>query len=90
MNPVDATKRHSAIYLAGFRSRAVAIGMVQLIKELSASGALDSSAVDRIKDAVADELTVARPLGQAADEFREDVKAKLDRLLQPEEGTSDH
>lgn len=76
----EASGRHTAVYLAGVRARAVAIGMVQLIKELSGAGALDNAAIDRIRDAVADEMTVVRPVGQPADEFRQGVKDRLDRL----------
>lgn len=77
MNQVDATMRHSDVYLAGFRALAVAVGRAQLIKELRQSGESDSTANDRIRDALADELTVARPVRQPADELREGVKPDL-------------
>lgn len=81
MSTSDAERRHTDIYLAGFRARAAAVGLTQLIVELRQSGALGDDAVDRIRDAVADELTVSRPIGMPADQFRHDIQSRLDRLL---------
>jgi hypothetical protein len=69
------------VYLAGFRSRGVAVGLVQLVGELRRTGALDSQGVTAIVSAIAEEFTVTRPVGQDAEAFRARVKERLDRLL---------
>lgn len=81
MNADEAKRRHRDVFLAGFRSHLTATGLLQLIKELQATGALDQGAVDRIKDAVVSEATVNRPPGMALDEVRKSMQTRLDRLM---------
>lgn len=81
MNADEAKRRHTDIFLAGFRSHLTATGLLQLVRELRATGTLDQAAVDRIKEAVVSEAMVNRPPGMAEDEVRKSMQARLDRLL---------
>lgn len=65
----------------GLRSQAIAIGFVQLCRELRDSGALNDGAIDRIKGAIADTIAIAPPRGRTCVQLRKDVIARLDLLF---------
>ena len=79
----DETRRaHRDLSLAGLRAEATATGLIQLIRELRGSGALAPDAVGRIRDRVVDDLTLSRPIGASEDDFRSDLRRRLDHLLE--------
>lgn len=93
----EERRLHNAIDLIGMRAQATAVGLVQLTIELKRAGALDDEAVERIKQAIANEITLNRPRSMSAEEFDRDLHARLDRIFsgdervgelpaQPEEG----
>ena len=84
MSAVEHERRHTEVALTGFRAYAASVGMVQLVKELRRSGVLDDDAVARVRDAIADELTLARPLRADPESFRDRIRERLDRLFAPE------
>ena len=81
MDTAETRKMHLEVDLAGFRAHAAAVGFLQLIRELRRSGILDDAAVARVRDAVIDELALSRPMRSAENEFRQRLKARLDKLL---------
>ena len=84
MSEAENELRHNEINLAGFRAHGATVGLIQILKELRRSGALDESAISRVRNAVADELALKRPLRADADQFRERIRNRLDRLLAPD------
>lgn len=69
----------------GLRAQATAVGLVQLCIELRRANVLDEAATERIKDAIADQVSVAAPRGAAGRGYREDIRARLDRLFAGEQ-----
>lgn len=78
----EAERRHSDVNLAGFRAHASAIGLLQLLKELQIAGVLSKAAVERIRDAIVDELLLSRPIRSDAEEFRDRLQSRFARLLE--------
>lgn len=74
-------KLHFDVMNVGLRAQATAVGFVQLCIELKAAKVLDEAALERIKDAIADEVSVAAPRRMSVQEHRHDIKARLDRLF---------
>lgn len=77
----QAEHRHSEVSLAGFRAHAAAIGLVHLLRELRIAGVLSASAVERIRDAVVDELMLSRPLHAQEEDFRNRLRVRFERLM---------
>ena len=78
----STTELHRSLNLAGFRALATAAGLLQLCRELQASGVLTSDGVDRIKAAVHGELMEQVPrslIGNAS--FASRLRERLDRLF---------
>ncbi|GAA0732304.1 hypothetical protein GCM10009075_04270 [Sphingomonas trueperi] len=73
------TELHHSLNLAGFRALATAAGLLQLCRELEAANLLPSAAIDRVRDAMFDEL-----MEQAAPARRHDAAfaAHLRRRLE--------
>ncbi len=78
-------KLHYDLTNVGLRAQATAAGLVQLCVELRRADVLDDVALERIKTAIADEIVVcaARPVDKQ--DYRRDVKNRLDRLFSGEE-----
>lgn len=74
-------KLHFDLTNVGLRSQATAVGLVQLCCELRRANVLDDAAIDRIKDAIADQISVAVPRAMASESYRRDIGARLDRLF---------
>ncbi|HWV61834.1 MAG TPA: hypothetical protein VN034_14320 [Sphingopyxis sp.] len=55
-----ARERHQTLDLIGLRAHATAVGLIQLCEELLNAGVLSAAGLDRIKDAICSELTVAK------------------------------
>jgi hypothetical protein len=82
MDKRPAAELHNSLGLAGFRALATAAGLLQLCRELEASGVLNRDAIGRIKQAVHDELMEQVPrskLGDAA--FARRLRERLDHLF---------
>lgn len=78
-------KMHYDIMNVGLRAQATAVGFVQLCIELREAQVLGDAALDRVKDAIADELSVAPPRRIAMRDHRNEIKARLDRLFRGEQ-----
>ncbi len=72
---------HFDVMNVGLRAQATAVGLVQLCIELRRAQVLDEPAIERIKDAIADEVSVTAPRQLASPEYRGEVKNRLDRLF---------
>lgn len=73
-------KLHWELTNVELRAQATAIGLVQLCIELRRANVLDDPALDRIKDAIADQVSVAAPR-TVSKTYRGDIRARLDRLF---------
>lgn len=86
MTPYDKQKRlHWELTNVGLRAQATAAGLVQLCVELRCANVIDDSAIERIKEAIADEVLVAAPRVTASPGFRREVKDRLDKLFAGEQ-----
>jgi hypothetical protein len=84
--PYDQQKRlHWELTNVELRAQATAIGLVQLCIELRRANVLDNPALERIKDAIADQVAVSAPRATASKTYRTDVKSRLDRLFAGDE-----
>lgn len=72
---------HNAIDFIGMRAQGTAVGLIQLSIELRRAGVLDDGALDRIKDAIADEISRNRPRSIGKQVFQDDVRTRLDRVF---------
>jgi hypothetical protein len=77
-------KLHWELTNVELRAHATAIGLVQLCIELRRANVLDAPALERIKDAIADQVSVAAPR-TASKTYRGDVRNRLDRLFAGDE-----
>ena len=71
----------TSVSLLEMRAQATAAGFVQLCRELRNSGQLDDTALDRIKDVIADELAEHAPRSTTRTEFLTRVHERLDRIF---------
>ncbi|WP_277969187.1 hypothetical protein [Sphingomonas echinoides] len=78
-------KLHFDLTNVGLRAQATAVGLVQLCHELKRANVLDDTALDRIKDAIADEVSVTAPRSLAAKGYRGEIRGRLDRLFDGEQ-----
>jgi hypothetical protein len=86
MTPYDKQKRlHWELTNVGLRAQATAAGLVQLCVELRCANLIDDPAIERIKEAIADEVLVAAPRVTASPGFRREVKDRLDKLFAGEQ-----
>ena len=78
-------KLHHDLTNVGLRAQATAAGLVQLCVDLRGAGILDEDALNRIKAAIGDEIIIgaARPVDRKG--YRQEVRARLDRLFSGEE-----
>jgi len=84
-----ATDKHKKLHYelsnVGLRAQATAVGLVQLCQELRRAGVIDAAAVDRIKSAITEEITMTAPRAIASADYRRDVRHRLDRLFAGEQ-----
>lgn len=85
----DPRHKHYELRNVGLRAQATAAGLVQLCKELHRSGALEDAAIDRIKEAIADELEIDAPRSVNIPQYRRDVRERLDSIFTGEEKVGD-
>lgn len=72
---------HFDLTNVGLRAQATAVGLVQLCVELQRANVLEEAAVERIKLAIADEVSLSAPRSVSAQTYRSDIKVRLDRLF---------
>lgn len=84
--PNEKQKRlHFDVTNVGLRAQATAVGLVQLCLELRRANVLDEPAIERIKDAIADEVSVTAPRPLASRQYRGEIRTRLDRLFAGEQ-----
>ena len=81
MDESEELRLHETVSFVGLRAQATAIGLLQLSAELVRAGVLDKAAVDRIKDAIAKDISLSRPRSVARDEYMGLVRQRLDGLF---------
>jgi len=72
---------HYELGNVGLRAQATAAGFLQLCAELRDTGILSEQAIERIKDRIARDITLSAPRSTTPEEFRREVRARLDRLF---------
>ena len=72
---------HFDLINVGLRAQATAAGLVRLCIELRDAGVLTNDAVQRIKDAIADDVSLTAPRGIAARDYRREIETRLDLLF---------
>jgi hypothetical protein len=86
MMPYEKQKKlHFELTNVGLRAQATAVGLVQLCLELRRANVLDEAAIERIKDAIAEQVSVIGTRRVASNAYREDIRARLDRLFAGEQ-----
>lgn len=73
----------------GLRAQATAAGFVQLCKELRAAGVIDDKAVARIKDVVADNITLNCPRKANRTDYRQEVNHRLEAIFEGRRSVGD-
>ena len=81
MDTRPGKERHDTVTFLGLRAQATAVGLVQLAAELIKVGILDAAAVDRIKQAIFDDLALSRPPSRAKAEYEVILHRRLDGLF---------
>lgn len=81
---VEQKQMHQDLRNVGLRAQATAVGLVQLCRELQSAGVLDQEAVDRIKGAIADEITLTGPRPILRADYRQEVRSRLDSIFSGE------
>ena len=85
MGYAEDKRVHDSIELVGMRAQATTVGLIQLAIELQRANLLDQGAVDRIKEAIAKEISLNRPRSVSAENFDEHLRQRLDRLFSGED-----
>jgi hypothetical protein len=81
MDTTDERRLHSVIGMVGLRAHATAVGLIQLTTELRSAGVIDEDALTRIKDAIAKDIALSRPMSQPKEEYEAAVHRRLDALF---------
>jgi hypothetical protein len=85
MGYAEDKRVHDSIELVGMRAQATTVGLIQLTIEMHRASLLDGPAVDRIKEAIAKEISLNRPKSVSAENFDEHLRERLDRLFSGED-----
>jgi hypothetical protein len=85
MGYAEDKRVHDSIELVGMRAQATTVGLIQLTIEMHRANLLDGPAVDRIKEAIAKEISLNRPKSVSAENFDEHLRERLDRLFSGED-----
>src|SRR3546814_18679340 len=72
---------HFDLINVGLRAQATAAGLVRLCIELRDTGVLSQDALERIKGAIADDVSLTAPRGISARDYRRELEARLDMLF---------
>ncbi len=89
MGYAEDKRLHDSIDLVGMRTQATTVGLIQLSIELNRAGVLDQGAIDRIKGAIAKEISLNRPKSVSAENFDENLHRRLDRLFSGEDSVGE-
>ena len=81
----DRDSIHRTLDAVGLRAHATAVGLVQLTCELRRCGILDGPAVERIKEAMIEEICFSRPRTTTRSEFEADIRERIDRVFAGEQ-----
>jgi hypothetical protein len=90
LNQEQAERQHSDVTITGFRAQAAAVGLIQLIIELQSAGLLSVTAVERIRDAIIDDLMLSRPIHAEEKDFRDRLRTRFARMLEMSASGSAH
>jgi hypothetical protein len=85
MSDQDHRRVHLALEFLGMRAQATAMGLVQLCAELRRAGVIDQAAVDRVKEAIAEEIAEHAPRTVAKQQYLTDIRGRLDRIFAGDE-----
>jgi len=85
MNEQDHSRVHLALEFLGIRAQATAMGLVQLCLELRRANVIDQAAVDRVKDAIAEEIAAHAPRTAVKQQYLADIRGRLDRIFAGDE-----
>jgi hypothetical protein len=85
MDDCEDIRLHDAIGFVGLRAHATAVGLLQLCTELVQAGVIDESAIGRIKDAIARDITLSRPRSAPREAYERTVRRRLDELFGAQE-----
>lgn len=89
MDIKDERRLHETIGMVGLRAHATAVGLIQLTAELRRAGVIDEDAVGRIKDAIAKDIVLTRPISQPKAMYDAAVRRRLDALFSGKEKVGD-
>jgi hypothetical protein len=85
----DNRKLNFDLTNVGLRAQATAAGFVQLCKELRTAGVIDDAAVARIRDMVADNITINCPRKVNRSGYRQEVGRRLEEIFEGERKVGD-
>ena len=77
----EEQRLHDAVGFVGLRAQATAVGLLQLSLELRRVGVIDEAAIDRIKEAIAKDISLSCPRSQPKRDFITNIRSRLDRLF---------
>ena len=86
----QALDLHLNLDYIGLRAHATAVGLLQLTAELVKAGILQAQAVQRIKDAIHQEIMIARPRGYNRKEFAVTLRQRLDAIFPSPDDADEH
>ncbi len=89
MDTRETKRLHEEIGFVGLRAQATAVGLLQLSIELRRVGVLNDDAIERVKNAIADDLMLSRPSYMTRAEHEASVRQRLDRLFAGSEALSE-
>jgi hypothetical protein len=89
MGYAEDKQLHDSVELVGMRAQATTVGLIQLSIELQKAGVLDEAAVERVKDVIANEISLNRPRSIPPERFQEHLRGRLDRLFSGEESVGE-
>jgi hypothetical protein len=76
-----ALRLHESLEYIGLRAQATMVGLSQLCTELAAANVLSDDAVERIKVAIVQDLTVSRPRMRNHEEFEAALRTRIDAIF---------
>ena len=85
----NSRQLHEAVTFLGLRAQATAVGMITIAVELRRAGALDDAAIDRIKDAIFNDLALSCPRSQSRAAFEATLRHRIDALFAGQERVGD-
>lgn len=77
----EKKRLHYDLTNVGLRAQATAAGLIQICVELRNANVLPAAAIERIKDAIFDEICVSVPRQVATVQYLHEVRSRLDRIF---------